>query len=85
MLLLGVVSLLTPVPGGTVMIAGGLTTLICTSPKAQFCIQYMRSRLSWFNRVVFWIESKVGKRVQIMGDALKKTRPEGSEHKSTDA
>jgi hypothetical protein len=76
LLLVGLISMVTPVPGGTFMIAGGLTTLICSSPRARFCIKYMRTRLSWFNKMVGWIESKVGSRIKIIGKALKQTRPE---------
>ncbi len=76
LLLLGFVSILTPIPGGTFMIAGGLTTLICSSPRARFCIKYMRTKLNWFNKTIFWIETKVGSRIKIIGNALKQTRPE---------
>jgi hypothetical protein len=75
-LIVGVVSMLTPIPGGTLMIAGSLTMLICVSPRAQSCMRFMRVRINWFNKMIFWLEEKVGARISIIGEALKKTRPD---------
>jgi len=57
------------------MIAAGLTLLIYSSPKARLCIQWMRSRTARFNKSFFWLEDKVGKRINIVGVTLKGTRP----------
>ena len=74
-ILLGMVSMVTPIPGGTLLIAGGLTMLICSNPTAQYCLMWMRSRVNWVNKAMLWLECKVGTRIQVMGDALLKTRP----------
>jgi len=67
--------MVTPIPGGTLLIAGGLTALICTSPTARYCLMWIRSRVNWFNKLMFWLEAKVGSRIKTMGVALGKTRP----------
>jgi hypothetical protein len=67
--------MVTPIPGGTFLIAGSLTALICSSPLARRCLQVMRTKINWFNKSVFWIEAKVGNRIGIVGRALKQTRP----------
>ena len=77
--LIGIVSMLTPLPGGTFLIAGGMTTLICTSPRARNCLRYARTRVSFINRMFFWLEEKVGSRVNIVGNALRRTRPGNNE------
>jgi len=75
-LVLGVISMVTPIPGGTLFIAGGLTGLICSSAKARSCIKWIRTRVAWFNKTIFWLEEKVGPRVKIIGKALLQTRPD---------
>jgi hypothetical protein len=75
LLLLGIVSMVTPIPGGTIMIAGSLTSLVCTSPKAQFCVRYLRTKFKWFNKLISMLESKVGAKIKVIGHALKNTRP----------
>ncbi|MFT6222077.1 MAG: hypothetical protein ACJA0C_001485 [Candidatus Endobugula sp.] len=83
-LLFGLISMVTPIPGGTIMIAGSLTTLICVSPRAQSYIRAMRTRINWFNKAVFWLEEKVGTRISFMGEALEKTRPDITEDNMND-
>lgn len=73
-LIIGIISMLTPIPGGTLMIAGSLTVLICSSPRAQSGVRRLRERINWFNKAIFWLEGKVGTRIPVMGNALKKTR-----------
>ena len=75
LLLLGFISLVTPIPGATLLIAAGLTLLIYASPKARLCIQWFRSRLPWFHKFFSWLEDKVGIRISIVGETLKDTRP----------
>jgi len=84
-LLIGLVSMVTPIPGGTVLIAGSLTALICSSPLARRCLQVMRSKINWFNKSIFWIEAKVGDRIGIVGRALRKTRPLAYQEASSDS
>ena len=69
------VSMLSPIPDGIFLLAGGLTLLICTNPSAQFCVKWIRTKVSWFNKIIYWLENKVGIRIKVMGDALKLTRP----------
>ncbi len=71
----GMISMLTPIPGGTILIAGGLTALICSSPSARYCLMWLRAKFSWFNKIFFWLEDKVGSRIALIGTALNKTRP----------
>jgi len=74
-ILFGMVSMVTPIPGGSVLIAGGLTALICSSSTARYCLMWIRSRVSWFNKLIFWLEEKVGSRIKVVGVALSKTHP----------
>ena len=74
-ILVGFVSMVTPIPGGTILIAGGLTALICSSPSARYCLMWIRTRAGWFNKAMFWLESKVGTRVKVVGGALAQTHP----------
>jgi len=74
-ILFGMISMVTPIPGGTILIAGGLTALICSSPSARFCLMWVRSRVNWFNKLIYWLEEKVGSRIKIIGVALGKTHP----------
>jgi hypothetical protein len=74
-ILLGMVSMVTPIPGGVIFIAGGLTVLICYNSTARICLRWIRTRAGWVNKAVFWLENKVGKRVSVIGAALKQTRP----------
>jgi len=74
-ILFGLVSMLTPIPGGAILIAGGLTMLICSSPTAQFCIMWIRAKVNWINKMVFWLEKSIGPRIKVVGEALGKTHP----------
>ena len=74
-IILGFVSMVTPIPGGTIMIAGGLTALICSSPSARYCLMWIRTRFNWFNKAIFWLEKTVGPRVKVVGNALARTHP----------
>ena len=71
--------MVTPIPGGTFLIAGGLTTLICTSPRARLCLRFFRSRFGFLDKLFVWLENKVGTRVAVVGNALRKTRPDNDE------
>jgi hypothetical protein len=84
-LLIGLVSMVTPIPGGTVLIAGSLTALICSSPFARRCLQVMRTEINWLNKGILWIEKKVGDRIGIVGRALGQTRPLDYREASSDS
>ena len=75
LILFGLVSMVTPIPGGTILMAGGLTMLICSSPTAQFCIMWIRAKVNWVNKMVFWLEKSIGPRIKVIGTALGKTHP----------
>ena len=77
-LTIGLVSMLTPIPGGTALIAFSLTSLICTSPKARSFIKYLRVKFSLINKLFFTLEEKVGTRIKFIGDALKLTQPDNN-------
>ncbi len=79
LVLIGVVSMVTPIPGGTFLIAGGLTALICTSPRARLCLRHARGRFGFFDKTFLWLEKMVGERVPVVGNALRKTRPGNDE------
>ena len=74
-IVIGMMSMVTPIPGGTILIAGGLTALICSSAAARYCLMWVRTRFAWFNKTIFWLEKKVGTRVKTVGSALAKTQP----------
>lgn len=75
-LLLGIASMLTPIPGGTLMIAGSLTALICSSPTARKTLKHGRSRISLLNRFFYFMERTVGAKINLVGSALVQTRPD---------
>lgn len=72
LLLGGTISMVSPIPGGTFMLAGGSVLLICASPWFRRCLQYLRSRFGWFNRLFEWLEGKTGERI---GGILRLTHP----------
>jgi hypothetical protein len=84
-LLFGLVSMVTPIPGGTFLIAGSLTALICSSPFARRCLQVLRTKLNWLNKGILWIEEKAGDRIGVVGRALRQTRPLAYQEDSSDS
>lgn len=68
--------MVTPIPGGFFVIAGSVTLLICSSSRAQSCLKYFRSHASWLNKIFFWLEQKIGTRISVVGNALKRTQPD---------
>lgn len=79
LLVLGFIVMFLPIPGGIIIVAGALTMLICTDSYARYCLKWMRTKLNWFNKAIFWLENKIGVRIKIMGDALKLTHPSEDE------
>ena len=79
-LLLGIASMITPIPGGTLMIAGSLTALICSSPTARKNIKHGRRRISLLNRFFYFMERTVGAEIHLVGSALVQTRPDTDTH-----
>jgi len=71
----GLISMLTPIPGGIILVTSGLTALICSSPAARNGLMRIRTKVNWFNKVFFWLELKVGSKLKFVGLALSKTHP----------
>lgn len=72
LLLLGTISMVSPIPGGTLMLATGTVLLICASPWFRRCLQFIRSRFKLFNRIMSWMENKMSTRIS---NILKLTQP----------
>ena len=72
---LGIISLVSPIPGAFIFLACSLTLTISVSTYAQFCVQWVRSRVSWINKFLFWLERKTGNRIKMIGETLPKTHP----------
>ena len=71
-LLVGIVSLVTPMRGGTLLIAAGAGMVLCTSDAANRYLTKCRAKYDRLNRAVGWLENKMGDR---LGAPLKATRP----------
>ena len=81
-LLFGLISMVTPIPGGTILIAASLTALICTSSRARRCLQILRTKVAFVNKSILWIEDKV--HIRIVNNALRQTRPDADSGVSCD-
>jgi len=73
LLFLGVLSMVTPIPGGTLFIAIGAGMVICSSSTAARYIQSCRTKFNRFNTAVTWLENKIGDN---LSEPLRRTRPE---------
>ncbi|WP_017445146.1 hypothetical protein [Gayadomonas joobiniege] len=73
--LLGLLTLVTPLPGTVILLATGLSLLIYASPKMRLCIQWARSRLPWVHRSFNWLQNKIGNKIKVLGETLAKTQP----------
>ncbi len=72
LLLVGLISMVTPIPGSTFFIASGSALLICTSQRVANWVQRARTRHTRFNKTVIWLENKMGER---LGAPMRRTRP----------
>jgi len=72
LLALGLISLISPIPGSTFFTAAGLTLLICASPWFREGVRQCRARLTFVDKLLTWIENHAGKRI---GGVLASTRP----------
>ena len=81
-LLIGMVSMVTPIPGGTLLIAVSLTALICSSSRARRYLQILRTRVDFLNKSISWVENKV--HISIVSNALRQTRPDADSSISCD-
>ena len=75
LLLLGLVSMVTPIPGGTLLITVGVGMVICSSTTAARYIQVCRIKFDRFNRGMSWLENKMGDRLSA---PLRRTRPDAT-------
>jgi len=74
LLLVGVISMVTPIPGGTLLIAAGGAMVICSSKRAEKFIRICRSRFGLLNKALLWIETRLGER---LSGPIRRTRPDG--------
>lgn len=72
LLVLGILSLATPIPGGILVLALGAGMVICTSETAAGKLREFRTTHPRANRTIVWMESKMGER---LGAPLRGTRP----------
>ncbi len=72
LLLAGLISMVTPIPGATFMLASGAVLLICASPRFHHCLQLLRGKFNRFDRFMTWLENKMPKSI---GNILKMTAP----------
>ena len=75
LLLIGLVSMVTPIPGGTLLITVGGGMVICASHTAARYVQVCRSKFRRFNKGVIWLENKMGERLSA---PLRQTRPDSN-------
>ena len=73
LLTVGTLSLITPIPGGLFMISLGIVLLICSSAAFRYCLQVLRGRSKFVNRIMVFLEKKTGQRI---GGILKVTEPQ---------
>lgn len=73
LMIVGLLSMVTPIPGGTLIIAIGAGLILCSSPTAIRCAKKWRTDYRRFNNVVTWIENRIGER---LSKALRQTRPD---------
>ncbi len=72
LVLLGLISWLTPFLGGTAIIAIGLALLICASETAARAVMKGRSKVQALDKGMIWIEGYIPTK---FADALRRTRP----------
>ncbi len=63
----------TPLPGCTLAMAVGLSILVCKSLRFALFLQGCRRRFGFLNRVLEWVENRLGKR---WAQGLMYTRPD---------
>lgn len=73
LLLVGLLSMVTPIPGGVLAITVGAGMILCASPAATAYLKACRIKYARLNKYVSWIENKMGER---LSKALRQTRPD---------
>jgi len=72
MLLLGLVSMVTPIPGGVLLITIGGGMVICNSERAENYMRIKRQNFTRLDSAMNWMEKKMGNR---LSGPLRRTRP----------
>ena len=72
LLLFGMISMVTPIPGGTLLITVGAGMIICSSETAARYIQACRTKSNRVDKIISWLENKIGERLSA---PLRRTRP----------
>ncbi len=73
LLVIGLLSIPTPFPVGTLFITVAAGMIICSSDTAAKYIQTCRAKFTRFDRIALWLENKTGER---LSEPLRRTRPE---------
>ncbi len=71
-MVVGLISMVTPIPGGTLAITLGVGMIICASERAAAFIKKGREKYLRLNQVMTWMENKMGLR---LSSPLRRTRP----------
>jgi len=71
-LIFGLLSMLTPIPGGTLFITLGGGMIICSSERSAKYIQVCRTKYRRIDSGMYWLENKMGER---FSGPLRRTRP----------
>lgn len=71
-MIVGSISMVTPIPGGTLAITVGVGMIICASERAAAFIKKGREKYLRLNQVMTWMEDKMGLR---LSSPLRRTRP----------
>lgn len=74
-LLIGLLSMATPFPGGTVLIAICISILIFTSSLARAAVLGLRANLRWVDKALLWVADAVGHRFRFIRIGLHRTNP----------
>lgn len=73
LLIIGLLSMFTPIPGVTLLIAVACTLLICSSARMARMLRRGRARFGWLHSGLSWIEEKISPRLTA---PLRSTRPD---------
>ena len=75
LLVLGLISMFSPIPGATLFLAAGFAILICSSERAARYIKAARTAKAWINKPMTWLEEKIGER---LSGPMRLTRPDAN-------
>ena len=75
LLIIGIVALISPLPIGVILIAIGLSILVCVSDTAKMQLKKVRTKYSKINQKLHLLEGKLEKRFAYLVNELVQTRP----------